>query len=101
MNAWRQVITLKTRKTSGGVKAPPHRAASHMIPWARTRSGRGSQVVNARVRLGKHPASPAPNRAWVQNSDAKFHVRPVSAVNEDHQMTIRIKTRRGPIQSPR
>src|SRR6266851_4835187 len=99
--AYRQDITLKIRNTRGGVKAPPQRADIHMMPCARTRSCRGSQVVNTLVRFGKQPASPAPNSACVQNSEAKFQVKPVSAVKDDHQITIRIKTLRGPIQSPR
>ncbi len=71
------------------------------MPCARTRSARGSQMVKAFVKLGKQPASPAPNSVWVVNSDAKFHVAPVMAMNADHQITIRISTLRGPIQSPR
>src|SRR5215470_13758832 len=87
--------------TSSGVKAPPQRALSHRIPCARTRSARGSQMVNAFVKLGKQPASPAPKSVCVVNREAKFHVIPVSATNADHQMTMRISTLRGPIQSPR
>src|SRR5262249_20539931 len=87
--------------TSIGVNAPPHRALIHMMPCARTRSAGGSQVVKALVTFGKQPASPAPNRKRVATRDAKFHAHPVAAVKNDHQMTIRIRTRRAPIRSPR
>ncbi len=33
-------------------------------------------------------------------SETAFQAHPVAAVNSDHQMTIRISTRRGPIRSP-
>ncbi len=85
---------------SGGVKAPPQRAKLHMMPCARTRSCGGSHVVNAFVRFGKQPASPAPNRNRVTAIDVKFHIQPVAAVKNDHQSTMRNSTRRGPIQSP-
>ena len=33
-------------------------------------------------------------------SDGAMHAQPVAAVKNDHQITIRISTRRGPIRSP-
>ena len=72
-----------------------------MMPWARTRSRAGSQVVKALATLGKQPASPAPNRKRVASSEGKLHAHPVAAVNMDHHSTMRISTLRGPIQSPR
>ena len=90
-----------TIATSGGVKAPPQRALSHMIPCARTFSRAGSQVVKAFVRLGKQPASPAPKRNCVVVMDARFHARPVAAVKNDHHSTMRSSTLRGPMRSPR
>src|SRR5579872_4867717 len=90
-----------TSATSGGVNAPPQRALIHMMPCARTFSLSGSHVVNTLVRLGKQPASPAPNRNRVTASDEKLHAHPVAAVKSDHQVTIRNKTERGPSQSPR
>src|ERR1039458_3527245 len=90
-----------TTATSGGVKAPPQRAANHRMPWARTRSPGGSQVVKALVRLGKHPASPVPNRNRVATSEAWLQAQPVAAVKNDHHSTMRVRTLRGPIQSPR
>src|SRR5512133_2769638 len=98
--AWRQFINWETRKTREGVNAPPQRALSHMIPCARTRSSCGSQVVKALVRLGKQPASPAPNKNRVSHSDEKLQAQPVAAVKNDHHATMRIRTLRGPIQSP-
>ena len=34
-------------------------------------------------------------------SDPQLHIRPRAAVQNDHQMTIRSSTRRGPKRSPR
>jgi hypothetical protein len=89
------------RATRGGVNAPAQRALSHMMPCARTRSRAGSQVVKALATLGKQPASPAPNRKRVPNSAGKLHAHPVAAVKVDHHSTMRIRTLRGPIQSPK
>ncbi len=50
--------------------------------------------------LGKQPASPAPKRKRVTHIEVKFHIQPVAAVKNDHQSTMRSRTRRGPIQSP-
>ena len=87
--------------TASGVSAPPHRALSHRMPCARTRSLSGSQVVKALERLGKQPASPAPNMKRVTVSETKLHAHPVAAVKQDHHSTMRSSTLRGPIQSPR
>ena len=67
-----------------------------MMPCARTRSFEGSHVVNAFVRFGKQPASPAPNRNWLMHSDVAFHIVVTDAVNTDHHTTIRISTPREP-----
>src|ERR1043166_2603434 len=99
-NAQRHDISEMTQATSNGVKAPPHRALSHIIPWARPRSAAGSQIVNAFVRFGKHPASPMPKRNRQSTSEAAFHAQPVAAVNADHMSTTRISTLRGPMKSP-
>ena len=72
-----------------------------MMACARTRSLPGSQVVKALVRLGKQPASPAPNRKRVTYSEVKLQAQPVAAVKNDHQITMRMSTLRGPSQSPR
>ena len=50
--------------------------------------------------FGKAPASPAPKRNRVMTSDEKPSAAPVSIVNADHQSTIRVSTRRGPVTSP-
>ena len=34
------------------------------------------------------------------SSETKLQAHPVAAVKKDHQITIRIRTRRGPIRSP-
>ena len=90
-----------TTATKGGVKAPPQRADSHMMPCARARSRSGSQVVNVLVRLGKPPASPAPNRARVTSSEGRFQTQAVAAVKKLHHGAMKSSTRRGPAQSPR
>ncbi len=71
-----------------------------MMPWARVRSGLVNQSVNALVKFGKHPASPAPNMKRVTHSEAKFQAQPVAAVKTDHHSTTRMSTLRGPSQSP-
>lgn len=82
------------------MNAPPQRAPIHMIACARVRSCRGSHALNAFVRLGKQPASPAPNRKRVIHIDATFQVQPVAAVKNDHHNTTRARTRRAPSLSP-
>lgn len=57
-------------------------------------------MLKALVRFGKQPASPAPNRNLVTTMELRFHMAPVAAVKTDHQMTMRMRTLRGPIQSP-
>ena len=57
-------------------------------------------VVKTRVRFGNAPASPAPNSARMATSDETFQAQPVAAVKKDHQRTMRIRTRRGPMRSP-
>src|SRR5688572_8805992 len=89
-----------TQITRSGVNAPAQRALNHMNDWARVRSDAGSQIMNALVRLGKQPASPAPKRKRATTSETRFHAYPVAAVNTDHIITTRISTFRGPIQSP-
>jgi len=96
----RHLTRANTATTSSGVNAPPQRAASHMMPCARTRSPDGSHSVNAFVKFGKQPASPAPNKNRQTTRDTKFQTQPVAAVNTDHMATTRINTLRGPIQSP-
>src|SRR6266853_6088691 len=93
-------IKENTHTTSSGVNAPPQRALNHITPTARLRSSRGSQLVNILARFGKQPASPAPKRNRVASSDTRFHTQPVAAVKNDHHITTRISTLRGPILSP-
>src|SRR6266849_4950284 len=83
-----------------GVNAPPQRALSQRMAWARSRSCFGIHVVKARVMLGKHPASPAPKSVRTTSREVSFHTQPVAAVKNDHQITMRIRTRRGPRRSP-
>ena len=96
-NVRRHAIPPINSATSSGVNAPLTRVASHTNACARSRSLTGSQVVSTRVRLGNAPASPAPNSARVTMSDEGFQTQPVAAVKNDHQMTMRISTRRGPM----
>ena len=51
-----------------------------MSPCARERSFNGSQELNAFVRLGNPPASPAPKSSWITRSEPRLHAAPVSAV---------------------
>src|SRR5580704_4182636 len=74
--------------TRGGVAAPPQRVQAHIKDWADTRSRAGSQTLSMRVRLGKHPASPAPNRKRTIQREVTFHAAPVRAVKIDHARTI-------------
>src|SRR6266852_8270656 len=99
--ACRQDMNLRTSATIGGVNAPPQRADIQRIPCALVLSSGGSQVVKALVRLGKQPASPAPNINRVIAMEVKFQAHPVAAVKNDHQTTIRISTLRAPKRSPR
>src|SRR5713101_6580335 len=96
-----QVVTFNTCATRRGVNAPPQRAAIHRMPCAFTLSSGGSQVVKDLVKLGKQPASPAPNINRVVTMEAKFQAHPVAAVKNDHHTTIRISTLRAPKRSPR
>src|ERR1044071_3146742 len=100
MNAVRQLTNAITATTSNGVKAPPQRALIHITACARVRSKRGNQVLNALVRFGKQPASPAPNKNRVTIIETWFQAHPVAAVKKDHQSTTRMSTRRAPILSP-
>ena len=54
-----------------------------------------------RVRLGKQPASPAPNRKRIVHSDTKFQAAPVKAVNSDQARTTWVRMRRTPSRSPK
>lgn len=86
--------------TSTGEIAAPNRLAIQTTPWAPARSRGGNQRVIVAAAFGKAPASPAPKQNRVTKSGQKPVARPVSAVNADHQVTIRASTRRGPIRSP-
>src|SRR5687767_8413869 len=99
-NAVRQFTKDMTATTSNGVIAPPQRAPIHMTACARVRSTLGSQVLNALVRFGKQPASPAPNRNRVIHIETKFQAQPVAAVKKDHHRTTRTSTLRAPHLSP-
>ena len=56
--------------------------------------------MNTLVMFGKAPASPAPNSARMTIREVAFQAQPVAAVKRDHQTTIRMSTRRGPMRSP-
>src|SRR5207245_6641639 len=93
-------IRARTSATRIGVTAPPQRAQSQRMPWARTFSSGRSHVANARVRLGKQPASPIPKRKRVTMRELTLRTHPVAAVKRDHQTTTRISVFRGPNRSP-
>src|SRR3954470_17106578 len=86
---------------TGGANAPPQRPKAHITAWALTRSDNGNQADSIRVRLGKQPASPAPNRKRTSQSDTRFHAAPVSAVKTDQINTNWLRTQRTPSLSPR
>ncbi len=99
-NAHRHPKSRMASSASGGVMAPPQRAKAHIMACAVTRSRAGIQALSMRVRLGKHPASPAPNRKRITTMEVTFHAAPVSAVHTDHAKTICASTRRTPSRSP-
>src|SRR4029077_11818295 len=99
-NAHLQPNRAMPANASGGVAAPPQRVAAHMSDCAVTRSRAGNQALSMRVRLGKHPASPAPNRKRITQRDERLQAAPVSAGNADQASPIRSKTRRTPTRSP-
>jgi hypothetical protein len=69
------------------------------MPWARARSAAGSQSENARVTLGKQPASPMPKNRRMKNSDHSPQAQPVAAVKMDHITTTRVSDLRAPQRS--
>ena len=84
---------------SAGVIAAPQRAAAALMPSAEFRCIGGSHVWNKRARPGKQPDSPAPKSRRVTSIEGKFHAHPVAAVNNDHNNTTRVSSRRGPKRS--
>ncbi len=70
------------------------------MPLACPRSRAGNQCEKARAMFGNAPASPAPKKKRMATSDRRPCAAPVSAVNPDHQRTMRVSTRRGPRVSP-
>src|SRR5688500_2409990 len=86
--------------TIGGVIAPPIRVPMKTQPCAAPRSATGNHFAKLRDVFGNAPASPTPNRNRATNSDAKFQAAPVAAVKADHQITMRVRTLRGPNTSP-
>src|SRR6202044_3666545 len=84
----RQPIRPMQANTRGGVAAPPQRAKAHNMACALPRSRAGSHMLSMRVRMGKQPASPAPNRKRMTQRDTTFQAAPVSAVKTDQPRTI-------------
>ena len=83
-----------------GVTPPPRWAPAKKMPWAVPRSVTGIQREKHWATLGKAPASPAPNRNRTPSKDAKLNAAAVAIVKLDHQITIRVNNRRGPMRSP-
>src|SRR5688500_4587538 len=56
----------------------------------------GKQSTTTIKELGKATAAPTPNRNRVISSSEQLATAPVSAMNYDHHITIRVNTSRGP-----
>src|ERR1700684_2802377 len=82
-NEYLQPISPIAASTSGGVKAPPQRANAQSNPLALTRPRAESHMLSMRVRIGKHPASPAPKRKRITQREMKLQAAPVTAVKND------------------
>src|SRR5262245_12451419 len=100
--------------------APPSCMEVSTIPCTMPRSDIGNQRATTRALFGRAPASPAPNRKRTSISKRKLSkasgsaevthgidtfqpllhenlpTQPVSTVNADHQITIRVNTPREP-----
>ena len=87
--------------TSAGVIAPPSREPACVAPWAKPRSVGNIQRESDRVAIGKAPASPMPKRKRITAIDPALQANTVAQVKMDHQLTIRVSARRGPIRSPK
>src|SRR5262245_11374000 len=85
--------------TTPWVRAPARREPEWVTPWANPRSEVASQRENARVALGKAPASPAPKRKRITTNEVVFQAETVSIVNADHQSTMEESMRLGPMRS--
>src|SRR5262249_53071777 len=70
-----------------------------VTPCAKPLSEAGSQREKARVAAGKAPASPTPNQNRIAMSDVAFHAAALNIVKADHQRTIPVSIRRGPMRS--
>ena len=90
---------------------PSAAPTSTPFPGRSPRSCNGNQLCSARVMFGYAPASPMPNRNRTIDQacarppsmtppTAHRRSRPVRAVKNDHQSTMRISTLRGPKTSP-
>ena len=64
------------------------------------RAGGGQMLTELPESIVAAPASPAPKRKRAVTNDQKPVTMPLNAVNADHQITIRVITRRGPRRSP-
>src|SRR5262249_22240436 len=93
-----QLVTMNS--ATGADSMPPKRDPRNITPFARPRSTTGNQRENVRATFGKAPASPAPNRNRMATNEFKPRAAPVNIVNADHQTTMRVSTRRGPLTSP-
>ena len=84
---------------NGAMAAPVEEPiVSHEIPLDVSVIGNHRDM--AAEPFGNAPASPAPNKNRAQIREKKPVVTPVSAVNKDHQSTMRMNTARCPIRSP-
>lgn len=94
---------------TGGVRAEPMPIPPIVMPIPKPRSCGGCQFAIDRLKLGRAAASPMPMRNLTTASEpimpirltrGRVGARAVSAVKIDHQMTAKVKTRRGPHRSP-
>src|ERR1700722_9439842 len=87
--------------TRRGAIAPPVWLARRKVPKSVLLCDGLNQRLTTTPALGKAPASPAPKRNRTTSRAGYPVTNPVIAVNADHHKTIRVKTRRAPIRSPR
>src|SRR6516164_8807982 len=85
--------------TIKGERAPPSWLVMITMPRARARPAGGNQLAMEREKFGNAPASPAPKRKRMRSKSQKLEANPVSEVKTDHQMTMRVSTRREPYLS--
>ena len=95
-NDARQPYALWIGITRNGDRPPPIAVAAPNTPIARPRARAGNHFETTVDTLGQAPASPAPNRKRTTSNETRPNVAPVSAVNTDHAIVIRMRVLRVP-----